>query len=424
MASLSKFATRMWQIDSAPKTFSPWWSKQITTLEELDACCRRDEYSLVAFDTEFNHAAHSSEMCLEVGFSFLPTLGVAAASGGERHLRKLAEQYSIETRCAWVTDRHPYRKHERFNAGSLERVHSSELGGYVDSVVQDFKQKARRPLMLVGFSMPADLIIMYNEFSQAARHFSAWVDLNKVLDNARHRMVPGLGLGASLSVLGYTIHDGGGPSSWRSHSAGNDAIRTLALLEGLQSMDSELKEGLQLSRNSEGKTDPCRRPRLYVWETPPRRTRMYVANIVAEGATRLPSRIDSVYKLSCYLHERGHCPCTLAGYGDTRDSKARRLEFHKPHTSHTGRVGAWAIFNDEATLINFVSVTDEQVVDGITLKVTIRDSKEEIKAQKTQREEIRALREQKRRQKRDLDHDPESDEDGILLNLDNLMDAE
>lgn len=160
-----------------------------------------------------------------------------------------------------------------FNIRGFERSQPTREGtwGQLDkdvdvkriaSVVTDFLQKCKearseKPLILVTYSSHAELSAISTLFPQICGLFSAWVDLQPLVREVYHqhtnyRRLNGLDISLryAMRTLGFST----GYQPGTLHHAGNDALRTLAIMARLMYENlhcrrlRELEHGLQGNR--------------------------------------------------------------------------------------------------------------------------------------------------------------------------------
>ncbi|KAI1335070.1 hypothetical protein F5Y15DRAFT_428545 [Xylariaceae sp. FL0016] len=125
---------------------------------------------------------------------------------------------------------------ETFEFGEMRKGHKRRIEKALCQKIQSHINRARQPnIVLVGYHLDSTLIAMRNDFSAVAGMFTACVDLRHIFRS----LCPGdhineLGILDCLDVLGYGPFDYGlGYRDKRFFDAGNDAVRTLALLYAL-----------------------------------------------------------------------------------------------------------------------------------------------------------------------------------------------
>ncbi|KAI0022253.1 hypothetical protein F4780DRAFT_211082 [Xylariomycetidae sp. FL0641] len=410
--------------------FFPWLDKQIKHLKELQSLLHAGDVSFLALDTEvmkdrdlvqqlFKQPDASFEPCTEIGLALLydrrsettfqsPQSAEKPPKGEDSKpsLQDLATRFGIRPKCVHVIGRDEFitenrrrrRPQEPLVAGDIDDVAPSDLNDHIDAVVKRFKEEAGgRPLVLVGYSVGGDIQRMYTEFPKAARHIDAWADLDGVLRCLRNPGIGGYSLGGSLAIMGYSRRNCADLNSsrrpWR-HCAGMDALRTVALLEGLRSISEDVAVGLRLARNQQSKMATVN---VRAWDELDDRyvrlKRRYAASVKPLGSTGLPVTINSAVKLAHFMQVAGYSPLHVIGHGCSRDPAVPR---NGRVTGRNRRTGGTLIFRSEKELMEFVSNMNGLVLDGVRVMVTslfdpvfAQEHKERIEkrnnAQRTQR---------------------------------------
>ncbi|KAK5661243.1 hypothetical protein OQA88_11137 [Cercophora sp. LCS_1] len=109
-----------------------------------------------------------------------------------------------------------------------------EAGQVEDALVQlleSFKERTNKNLVLTGFSMTHELRAIANDYTRLAELFSSWVDVQELMP-----VVPGPGsrthqpsLRTCLELFGFSP-DPEAVNSFNGHNAGNDTVRASAVL--------------------------------------------------------------------------------------------------------------------------------------------------------------------------------------------------
>jgi len=141
------------------------------------------------------------------------------------------DENKIQAHTIQIRDRMPtfnLRKREPLKYGSAVIVDTKQLGSTIDKILSKYAQESPN-LILLGFSMSAEVKWIAQQCPSLSLHFAAWADVQGfAAERAGGRT---LGLIHTLKAMG--IRD------WRPirHRAANDAVRCLAALSGLISTD-------------------------------------------------------------------------------------------------------------------------------------------------------------------------------------------
>lgn len=199
----------------------------------------------VAMDTEHHDEQDFSSIGLAFASALEPVdhpIHPASLTDGSEH-RKATHQPGAplqnigmaESICFNIRGFERSRPASERSWGQVDRdVDADAIASKVTECVQRFKEaRSEKPLILVTYSARAELTAISNLFPQLCGLFSAWVDLQPLVFEAYHNNTEYTGLdGLSISLryamrtLGFTT--GYQPSNL--HHAGNDALRTLAIM--------------------------------------------------------------------------------------------------------------------------------------------------------------------------------------------------
>ncbi|KAI1736116.1 hypothetical protein F4680DRAFT_469387 [Xylaria scruposa] len=248
------------------------FTKRLTSIDTFQSILQSSAF--VALDTE--SLGQDDRVLCQVGIAYSSSLvPVSAGSiGGKRSLRKFAQQNDISSTTINLIDKLLLEYDARRIADNKDR------------------------LILVVFEYRAEWSYMARFFPSALRYFSAWLD---VIDFSRE-VAPGgnvPSLKKTLNPLGYGLwdvtHDR--KSEGAAHNAGNDAVITLAILEGLQWPTNQAKlRSLQAYWRI-----------ISSHRGPPNLLRMpFTANIQTLDQTLLPKSLDSALCLSRMFFDEYH----------------------------------------------------------------------------------------------------------------------
>jgi len=128
--------------------------------------------------------------------------------------------------------REPFVFGQRILFVEVECVEDTLLG-----ILESFKRQTKSDLVLIGFDLTRELRAIANDYPLLPPHFASWVDLQDLVYHSTD--VKMASMCDSLTAL--KVHDGVKARYYESHSAGNDAVRNLALLVGLMSLPRPYK---------------------------------------------------------------------------------------------------------------------------------------------------------------------------------------
>ncbi|KAI0188116.1 hypothetical protein EV127DRAFT_133536 [Xylaria flabelliformis] len=323
------------------------FAKRLTSIDIFQSTLQSSAF--VALDTE--SLGQDDRVLCQVGIAYSSSLVPVSADStyGKRSLRKFAQQNNISSTTINVTSstqttQIPKRIQSRFgdecdaDLDCLNEVINKLLLEYDARRIADNKDR----LVLVVFEYRAEWSYMARFFPSALHHFSAWLD---VIDFSRE-VAPGgnvPSLKKTLNPLGYSLWDitQDRKSEGAAHNAGNDAVITLAALEGLQWPTNQAKlRSLQAYWRI-----------ISSHRGPPNLLRMpFTANIQTIDQTLLPKSLDSALCISRTFFDEYH-PKNISVSGQNPDS-------------------AWVTLNSLPELNRFVDKLHGTTVHGKQLAVT------------------------------------------------------
>ncbi|KAH8895518.1 hypothetical protein GQ53DRAFT_53004 [Thozetella sp. PMI_491] len=164
-------------------------------------------------------------------------------------------------------------KHTNLAKYNKSRQEEATLVNLLETVQRRFSNR----LVLVGFDLDLELTIIASHLSQIIKYFSSWVDLQEIASAVSKTKRPGLR--DTLLALGFTSARSSIPGRNQQHSAGNDAVRQLAVLAGLLQFQLGKDAMLQLEQKQTG---PKMR-RFYHHRPRPKELYPFIARIRIEG---------------------------------------------------------------------------------------------------------------------------------------------
>lgn len=169
--------------------------------------------------------------------------------------------------------------------------------------------------------------------------FSAWADITNYVKQASGGHPPSLR--NSITALRITENT----TCKRFHNAGNDTVRSLAVLAALYTRDPSLK--LSVTRT--------KLPKFFDGRPSPRRRYPFTARLETVNGTALPPTLTSCLRIYRFFSE--YTPWSTGKEPATNESKVRQTR-------------AWVTFRIQQQLETFLSKVNESAVQGIKLKAT------------------------------------------------------
>lgn len=225
-----------------PTEFNSFLRKRVLDIETL--CANMDHVGFVAMDTEHDDDISS------IGLAFASRLepvehpihpaamtGFLEEEGLMQHLPKGTPPKTTIAQSICFNIRGFERSQptrERGWGQSDKDIDVQDVASEVMSAVQEFKQaQPEKPLILVTYSSRAELSAISNLIPQLCSLFSNWVDIQPLIRNAYHSHTTYArldGLRISLRYAMRTLGFNAGYQPANLHHAGNDALRTLAIM--------------------------------------------------------------------------------------------------------------------------------------------------------------------------------------------------
>jgi oligoribonuclease (3'-5' exoribonuclease) len=292
--------------------FNNDWS-EIRSLEEFlhigkDSTC-------IAFDCEF---VFDTDAATEVGLACCDkildpfprnpglTEGTGQAANATLRLQEFVEQLRVQASSVKINERYLKRveeishyEHARnrdpFCFGNEEYINLADLDGRLCNIIKNYRDSVSATrLILVGYHMTQDIAAMRRDFPSLTRLFSAWMDVRTIMESVvgatETRWIPGIR--NSLMSFGYSRHDYGARVSVY-HNAGNDAVKTLAVLNAL--LRAKNTENLHRLQRNVG-------PRVILCEGqgPPKFCNK-VVRIESRDSSSLPPMLQTANQVAAFL---------------------------------------------------------------------------------------------------------------------------
>ena len=199
----------------------------IPDLETLKQCIL--DSTLVAFDIEGR-----STRIQELG---LASLAVTAEKSpclpSDGELRSFYQQNAVQAHTIKIRGRESKNRAESIKFGDCVTVKKYEASATLTQILSTIAASSTGRLILVGFDMYMEFDWISRECPSILSRFEYWVDAQEIAEE-RCRSHPSLL--NTLAAMNITDRPPGAPAP-SNHRASNDAVRTLAVLSGLSSLD-------------------------------------------------------------------------------------------------------------------------------------------------------------------------------------------
>ncbi|KAK6081618.1 hypothetical protein SCUP515_02865 [Seiridium cupressi] len=332
---------------------------EIRSLDGLKHISKKSR--LVAFDCEF---LLKENRATEIGLACLKDM---TPSQPFQKLARFVEHHNIEAASVKIIEHYSFRSaeiaryhrswpRESFSFGQEQYVAVERLEEGLGEIVQNYKDGSTECLVLVAYSMDRDIEAMRRDFPKLAANFSFIVDIRTIMRSTmacEEQKIPGIG--KSLNILGYSAsgpprRGPGSPEQY--HNAGNDAVKTLAVLCGLMNpqnvkvFKASACVDLSMTNIQSGICDPPRnRENVVILET-------YNAGVSQ------PEYLNSPMEFAAFV-TRYTCP-KLVGIS----RKKVQLKGGKNMMLNRG----WAVMPNEGASLDMITATNGKVIRGTCLK--------------------------------------------------------
>ncbi|KAI1145350.1 hypothetical protein F4825DRAFT_252232 [Nemania diffusa] len=323
------------------------FAERLTSIDIFQSTLQSSAF--IALDTE--SFGQDDRVLCQVGIAYTDSLVpvLADPTCGKRSLRKFAQQNDISVttiNVASSTQKTQISRRIKSRFGNDYDADLDCLNALINKLLLEYDARRiadnKDRLILVVFEYRAEWSYMARFFPSALRYFSAWLD---VIDLSRE-VAPGgnvPSLKKTLNPLGYSLRDvtPDRKSEGAAHNAGNDAVITLAVLEGLQWPANQAKlRSLQAYWRI-----------ISSYRGPPNLLRMpFTASIQTLDQTLLPKSLDSALCVSRMFFDEYH-PKTISVSGRNPNS-------------------AWVALNSLPQLNRFVDKLHGTIVYGKQLVIT------------------------------------------------------
>ncbi|KAH9906516.1 hypothetical protein F4778DRAFT_726427 [Xylariomycetidae sp. FL2044] len=389
---------------------SPLVTNYIPTIEAVKEIAPRSVF--VAFDTETVPGCYK---VIDVGFAILPRLNMVdqPTMVGEPNLEKFVDVCQVQTASfkingryaatrdlkAFLEDKHGRHMlgRERLRFGSEQFVDIEDLESVLTGQIEAFRQMAGgRDLVLVGMSLEVDLERMCLEFPAIIDHFAGWIDLSMLFKASSPSPVTiDTGIGVGLRICGFPQHDTG---FGKMHHAGNDAVRTLAVLQAIQ-QSSNMEEIVVRQTDIGGVRLECDGEVLQSYP---------FKAVVHNNGSNLPRAVDSAKRLAISMLP--YSPVAVAA--DWKNDARHRCG---GSVFTRGRTRGCICFGNKASLDRFVAETKLKVERCPLPSEILQEKKHSQEAMKIRRQRKASRKQTKRRGLEEIDlsllfAEPEEDE--------------
>ncbi|KAK7967053.1 uncharacterized protein PG986_001330 [Apiospora aurea] len=366
--------------------------KPVRTLQEYVALRHGRRCGFVALDCEFVSDVHwdtepdpakvfASQAPTEVGLAFAhgpfrsAAAAAAAAAAGTRQRSSLqdfcrdlhVEAISIKVQEPYleklqqlaqnppVGERGRSKLREEFQFGESEFVPVKQVEARVCQAVEQYRDSTPgAKVVLVGYALDADFNAMRQAFPALADLCDSFLDLSTLIRSdvfTPEAVVEPPGLRSLLKLFGYPQHDYGLSESMY-HNAGNDAVKTLALLHDLAR--PEHIETLRIRQQIPHEILLCEDVKLSNFTN--------VAFVRPADHMFLPTALDSVLKLA--LLALPYRPQMVGMHKQLKKIPESPLKISVPR--------GWVRFGSAEDTEAFVEAKDRVIIEGTEVRIALR----------------------------------------------------
>ena len=390
------------------KDWRALWRSNIENFDKLKEKSTSNS-AFVAIDAEGWHVDKDRLDVSEIGIAVLPPLVSEDAKGPDTdfELDSLFSRHSIQGYSFRIRERERReRDRESFRFGDVQHVEPEEmetrLVGTLESISRQFGN-----LILVGFDLSFEFGLIASKLTQITPFFSSWIDLQEITTEVSGTQSPSMT--DTLLALGLPLDGVSVRRKSSQHSAGNDAVRELAVLLKLLTLPGG-NTSLQIHQepSKSRRHGNAKNPGLHMYwnDRRPRPKELYpfVATIRIEGAS-------VARKFQNLTHLR------------------RIFKSYEPTAVGTSKNSGygWICLASAEVLARFVMDVQGQELGGVVWNVTTDYDPEQspsvamtpYQLREARRAEQHAQKENKRLQRRSKGRQwDEDDEDSLGLDLD------
>ncbi|KAI0164320.1 hypothetical protein GGR52DRAFT_559254 [Hypoxylon sp. FL1284] len=224
------------------KHWGALWQSNVPDLDTL----KERQCTFVAIDFEGRASKDGPLDITEIGLAVLypPVASKSPSPDGLRHqgqsLENFSEQNAIESHWIRVRGRERDARYckDRYRVGAAQEIDAEGAEEALVSLLQSIKNRSgNSPLVLVGFDLVFEFIVIASHLSQITKYFASWVDLQDIAAEVSGDPKAGhLSMKTTLLAFGFFARDLAGRGKG-GHNAGNDAVRILAVLVNLLRME-------------------------------------------------------------------------------------------------------------------------------------------------------------------------------------------
>ncbi|KAK8034703.1 hypothetical protein PG993_009698 [Apiospora rasikravindrae] len=362
--------------------------KPVRTLQEYVALRHAGRCGFLSLDCEFVSDVHwdtepdpakvfASQAPTEVGLAFAhgPFRPATAAAVGTRKEPSLQDFYrDLHVEAISIKVQEPYleklqqlaqkpamgekgrgKLREEFQFGESEFVPVKQVETRVCQAVKQYRDSAPgAKVVLVGYALDADFNAMRQTFPALADLCDSFLDLNTLIRSdvfTVEAVVEPPGVRSLLKLFGYP-QDDYGLSESMYHNAGNDAVKTLALLDDLAR--PEHIETLRLRQQIPHEILLCEDVKLSNFTN--------VAFVRPADHMFLPTALDSVLKLAVLA----------LPYRPQMVGMHKQLKKMAESSDKISVLRGWVRFSSAEDVRAFVEAKDRVILGGTEVRIVLR----------------------------------------------------
>jgi len=288
----------------------------------------------------------------EIGVALLPINFLRVKPDfSDRFLASFRKSHQVQVHNLQIQGRRTgkERRYQRFHHGDPKPVDPGDIEDAILETLESLCSSQGAPnarFLLVGFDIRKELDFLIKSCPNTASYFSAWTDLQESVDEICQETYVGLWDCLRACGLQRSFRHSRLP-----HNAGNDTVRTLALLTELMSLP---RETFVLKIKNRPKKE--NREALFYCRPRPYRKYPFTAKISTCDQSPLPEELSTVRLLFDYF--RSYAPCAAGRCPSTSKHKL----------SHSK---GYLCLEREDVLLNFVRDINSSFIGGKLLAVKV-----------------------------------------------------
>ncbi|KAK0702729.1 hypothetical protein B0H67DRAFT_675898 [Lasiosphaeris hirsuta] len=243
-----KFRTKQWQ---------SLWESNVSNLAALKDVFQSSASTFVAIDTEGYHSKGDIGVT-EIGIAVLPHRDQVPAGNATKNLETFFDKSSIQSHSFRIQGRERREKgRDAYQFGESRHIEPREIEPVLVSLFASLKDQFQH-LVLVGFDLSSEFMFLASDLHTITPFVSSWVDLQELVADISGSKTSKPSMRYPLLALGFPSGGLSVPNK-SQHSAGNDAVRELAILVKLLGLpESSIPPQIHKTSSQASRSRPLR----------------------------------------------------------------------------------------------------------------------------------------------------------------------